>query len=130
MAKTQLNVRVDEGTARAARERALARGMSVNRYIEELVRQDTGETGRTFVEAAADFMKSYEAVFAQEFDGASVRRPAPNAAEDGATVADEEHPKAAHEEHPTVAAEDPATVAGEERAIVADDVTHHGEGRR
>ncbi|WEO98786.1 toxin-antitoxin system HicB family antitoxin [Streptomyces sp. FXJ1.172] len=67
MAKTQLNVRVDEGTARAARERALARGISVNRYIEELVRQDTGEAGRTFVEAAADFMKQYETVFAEEF---------------------------------------------------------------
>ncbi|MFJ8941346.1 antitoxin [Streptomyces sp. NPDC102365] len=67
MAKTQLNVRVDEGTARAARERALARGMSVNRYIEELVRQDTGEAGHTFVEAAADFMKQYESVFAEEF---------------------------------------------------------------
>ncbi|GGX03691.1 hypothetical protein GCM10010297_26900 [Streptomyces malachitofuscus] len=68
MAKTQLNVRVDEGTARAARERALARGMSVNRYIEELVRQDTGEAGRAFVDAAADFMKQYESVFAEEFD--------------------------------------------------------------
>ena len=69
MAKTQLNVRVDEGTARAARERALARGMSVNRYIEELVRQDTVEVGQTFVDAAADFMKQYEAVFAEEFAG-------------------------------------------------------------
>ncbi|MEV7319635.1 toxin-antitoxin system HicB family antitoxin [Streptomyces sp. NPDC093970] len=67
MAKTQLNVRVDEGTARAARERAFARGVSVNRYIEELVMQDTGEAGRTFVEAAADFMKQYESVFAEEF---------------------------------------------------------------
>ncbi|MFF5342528.1 toxin-antitoxin system HicB family antitoxin [Streptomyces althioticus] len=67
MAKTQLNVRVDEGTARAARERALARGISVNRYIEELVRQDTAEAGRAFVEAAADFMKQYESVFAEEF---------------------------------------------------------------
>lgn len=67
MAKTQLNVRVDEDTARAARERALERGMSVNRYIEELVRQDTGEAGRTFVESAADFMKQYQAVFAEEF---------------------------------------------------------------
>ncbi|MET7294651.1 toxin-antitoxin system HicB family antitoxin [Streptomyces griseoloalbus] len=67
MAKTQLNVRVDEGTARAARERALARGMSVNRYIEELVRRDTGEAGRAFVDAAADFMKQYESVFAEEF---------------------------------------------------------------
>ncbi|MFF3514089.1 toxin-antitoxin system HicB family antitoxin [Streptomyces sp. NPDC002573] len=70
MAKTQLNVRVDEDTARAARERALERGMSVNRYIEELVRQDTGEVGHTFVEAAADFMKQYESVFAEEFGSA------------------------------------------------------------
>lgn len=67
MAKTQLNVRVDEGTARAARERALERGMSVNRYIEELVRQDTGEVGHTFVDAASDFMKQYGDVFAEEF---------------------------------------------------------------
>ncbi|AOW85843.1 MULTISPECIES: toxin-antitoxin system HicB family antitoxin [Streptomyces] len=64
--KAQLNVRVDEGTARAAREKATARGMSVNRYIEELVRKDTGEAGHTFVEAAADFMKQYEQVFAEE----------------------------------------------------------------
>ncbi|MFI2371262.1 antitoxin [Streptomyces sp. NPDC018833] len=67
MAKTQLNVRVDETTAEAARRRALQRGMSVNRYIEELVRQDAGEVGRAFVDAAADFMKQYEAVFAEEF---------------------------------------------------------------
>ncbi|GGZ27517.1 antitoxin [Streptomyces poonensis] len=67
MAKTQLNVRVDAATARAARERALERGMSVNRYIEELVRQDAGETGQSFVEAAADFMRQYESVFAEEF---------------------------------------------------------------
>jgi HicB family len=67
MAKTQLNVRVDASTAATARERAAQRGISVNRYIEELVRQDAGENGRTFVEAAADFMKSYESVFAEEF---------------------------------------------------------------
>ncbi|WUT34351.1 toxin-antitoxin system HicB family antitoxin [Streptomyces sp. NBC_00690] len=66
MAKTQLNVRVDESTAQAARDRAQQRGMSVNRYIEELVRQDAGEAGRTFVEAAADFMKRYAAVFAED----------------------------------------------------------------
>ena len=68
MAKTQLNVRVDEATAETARERASQRGISVNRYIEELVRQDEGENGRAFVQAAADFMKQYEAVFAEEFD--------------------------------------------------------------
>ncbi|MFF0744827.1 antitoxin [Streptomyces sp. NPDC004111] len=74
MAKTQLNVRVEESTAQAARQRALQRGVSVNRYIEELVKQDAGETGRTFVESAADFMKRYEAVFAEEFGEASGAR--------------------------------------------------------
>ncbi|MBY8883261.1 hypothetical protein K7472_00175 [Streptomyces sp. PTM05] len=67
MAKTQLNVRVDETTAQAARARAGERGISVNRYIEELVREDQAESGRTFVEAAADFMKQYESVFVEEF---------------------------------------------------------------
>lgn len=82
MAKTQLNVRVDEDTARAARERAMQRGMSVNRYIEELVRQDTGEVGHTFVEAAADFMKQYETVFADEFDGGPPARAESRVGED------------------------------------------------
>ncbi|WP_326809324.1 toxin-antitoxin system HicB family antitoxin [Streptomyces sp. NBC_01186] len=67
MAKTQMNVRVDETTAQAARERALAQGVSVNRYIEELVQRDAAEVGRAFVDAAADFMKSYEHLFAEEF---------------------------------------------------------------
>ena len=67
MAKTQLNVRVDETTAETARERALQRGLSMNRYIEELVERDAGEVGKTFVDAAADFMKSYESLFAEEF---------------------------------------------------------------
>lgn len=71
MSKTQLNVRVDETTAETARERASQRGISVNRYIEELVQQDEGENGRAFVEAAADFMKRYEEVFAEEFDARS-----------------------------------------------------------
>ncbi|MFJ6752695.1 MULTISPECIES: toxin-antitoxin system HicB family antitoxin [unclassified Streptomyces] len=77
MAKTQLNVRVDEATAEAARERALQRGVSMNRYIEELVLKDAGEVGQTFVEAASDFMKQYERVFAEEFglDPSSDRGP-------------------------------------------------------
>ncbi|SCK59157.1 hypothetical protein H180DRAFT_05666 [Streptomyces sp. WMMB 322] len=39
----------------------------MNRYIEELVERDAGEAGQTFVEAASEFMKSYESVFAEEF---------------------------------------------------------------
>ncbi|ARF58982.1 hypothetical protein [Streptomyces gilvosporeus] len=77
MAKTQLNVRVDEATADAARERALQRGVSVNRYIEELVLKDAGEVGQTFVEAAADFMKQYERVFAEEFGREPETLPGP-----------------------------------------------------
>jgi hypothetical protein len=69
MAKTQLNVRVDEATAEAARERASRQGISVNRYIEDLVKRDEGESGRAFVQAAADFMREYEEVFAEEFGG-------------------------------------------------------------
>ena len=75
MAKTQLNVRVDETTAEVARERALQRGVSVNRYIEELVRQDAGEVGHKFVEAAADFMKQYQSVFDEEFGRDLGREP-------------------------------------------------------
>ncbi|MBA0051161.1 antitoxin [Streptomyces sp. AJS327] len=75
MAKTQMNVRVDEATAQAARERALQRGVSVNRYIEELVQRDAGEVGHTFVDAAADFMKSYASLFEEEFGKESEGRP-------------------------------------------------------
>lgn len=66
---------MEEATAEAARQRASQRGMSVNRYIEELVQQDAGELGRTFVEAAADFMERYGTVFAEEAgrDGAGPR---------------------------------------------------------
>jgi hypothetical protein len=64
---------VDEATAETARQRASQRGISVNRYIEELVRQDEGENGKAFVEAAADFMKRYEEVFAEEFGTRPVR---------------------------------------------------------
>ncbi|MFG3119235.1 toxin-antitoxin system HicB family antitoxin [Streptomyces sp. NPDC048197] len=82
MAKTQLNVRVDEATAEAARERALQRGVSMNRYIEELVLRDAGEVGQTFVEAASDFMKQYERVFAEEFGRDPGGAPGPAAPAD------------------------------------------------
>lgn len=67
MAKKQLNVRVDATTAEMARERAEQQGISMNQYIEQLVRQDMGEAGRTFVDAAAQFMKEHEASFLAEF---------------------------------------------------------------
>ena len=82
MAKTQLNVRVDVATAETARQRARQRGVSVNRYIEDLVQRDAGEAGQAFVEAAADFMQQYAAVFAEEFgahrEGPRPTRPAPD----------------------------------------------------
>jgi hypothetical protein len=69
MGKKQLNVRVDATTAEIARTRAEQEGISMNQYIEKLVQQDMGETGRAFVDAAAQFMKEYEAVFLAEFGG-------------------------------------------------------------
>ncbi|MFI1470305.1 hypothetical protein [Streptomyces wuyuanensis] len=87
MAKTQLNVRVDESTAAAARRRAHQRGLSVNRYIEELVKQDAGEAGRAFVDAAADFMKQYESVFAEEFGAPAPDAPAGPSGGSGAGAA-------------------------------------------
>ncbi len=63
MGKKQLNVRVDEATAEMARARAEQQGISMNQYIEKLVQQDMGETGRAFVDAAAQFMKEYETAF-------------------------------------------------------------------
>ncbi|MER7583495.1 toxin-antitoxin system HicB family antitoxin [Kitasatospora sp. NPDC096140] len=67
MAKKQLNVRVDATTAEMARERAEQQGISMNQYIERLVQQDMGESGRAFVDAAAQFMKEYETAFLAEF---------------------------------------------------------------
>ncbi|MEZ0066863.1 hypothetical protein ABIA32_002876 [Streptacidiphilus sp. MAP12-20] len=69
MSKKQLNVRVDATTAEIARARAEQEGISMNQYIEKLVQQDMGETGRAFVDAAAQFMKEYEAAFLAEFGG-------------------------------------------------------------
>lgn len=77
MTKKQLNVRVDATTAEIARARAEQEGISMNQYIEKLVQQDMGETGRSFVDAAAQFMKEYEAAFLAEFgehEGAGPRR--------------------------------------------------------
>ncbi|MFC5910084.1 toxin-antitoxin system HicB family antitoxin [Streptacidiphilus monticola] len=77
MAKKQLNVRVDATTAEIARARAEQEGISMNQYIEKLVQQDMGETGRAFVDAAAQFMKEYESVFLSEFgerEGTGSRR--------------------------------------------------------
>ncbi len=67
MVKKQLNVRVDATTAEIARERAEQQGISMNQYIERLVQQDMGESGRAFVDAAAQFMKEYETAFLAEF---------------------------------------------------------------
>ncbi|MEV7024601.1 toxin-antitoxin system HicB family antitoxin [Kitasatospora sp. NPDC059722] len=66
MGKKQLNVRVDAATAEMARERAEQQGISMNQYIERLVQQDMGESGRAFVDAAAKFMKEYETAFLAE----------------------------------------------------------------
>jgi hypothetical protein len=59
MAKTQLNVRMEEDAAEAARLAARARNMSVQDYIETLVRNDTDPQRAAFVDAARNVIAEY-----------------------------------------------------------------------
>jgi hypothetical protein len=52
VAKTQLNVRLDESTADAARQAAETRHMSLQEYIEHLVRSDTDPAREAFLSSA------------------------------------------------------------------------------
>lgn len=59
MAKTQLNVRIDEDAAAAARMAAASRGVPVQDYIEHLVRQDTDPLRAVFLEGARSIVEEY-----------------------------------------------------------------------
>jgi hypothetical protein len=52
MAKTQLNVRLDEDLADTARQAANTRHMSLQQYIEQLVRNDTDPIRNRFLDGA------------------------------------------------------------------------------
>ncbi|MYS79126.1 hypothetical protein [Embleya scabrispora] len=59
MAKTQLNVRLDEDAADAARQAAETRHMTLQQYIEHLVRSDTDPLRAAFVASARDVITEY-----------------------------------------------------------------------
>ncbi|MCX5395445.1 antitoxin [Streptomyces sp. NBC_00102] len=64
MPRTQLNSRVDQAVAAEAAGQGRA---TVTRSLAERAEPDREDAGRAFVEAAADFMRRYESVFAEEF---------------------------------------------------------------
>ncbi|WP_406293040.1 hypothetical protein OG948_01270 [Embleya sp. NBC_00888] len=59
MAKTQLNVRLDEDIANAARQAAETRHMTLQQYIEHLVRSDTDPLRAAFVGSAREVIEEY-----------------------------------------------------------------------
>ncbi|WP_331766023.1 hypothetical protein [Embleya sp. NBC_00896] len=59
MAKTQLNVRLDEDAVNAARQAAETRHMTLQQYIEHLVRSDTDPLRAAFVASAHDVITEY-----------------------------------------------------------------------
>jgi hypothetical protein len=59
MAKTQLNVRIDEDAAAAARQAADARHLTVQEYIEQLVRADTDPLRVKFLASARSFIDEF-----------------------------------------------------------------------
>lgn len=71
MAKTQLNARVDEDVAEAARQAAQTNRVTLNEYIESLIKADTGLVRARFVEAARAAMEESREVFADLGDGPS-----------------------------------------------------------
>ncbi|MFJ5220526.1 DUF6364 family protein [Streptomyces sp. NPDC088354] len=59
MAKTQLNVRLDEDTVEKARQAAGNRHMSLQEYIEHLVRSDTDPVRNAFLASAAGVIEEF-----------------------------------------------------------------------
>ena len=59
MAKTQLNVRVDEAMADAARLAAAGRNVSMQEYIESLIRDDTNPLRGVFLDTARNVIAEY-----------------------------------------------------------------------
>ncbi|MGC0415611.1 toxin-antitoxin system HicB family antitoxin [Embleya sp. AB8] len=67
MAKTQLNVRVDEEIAEKAKARAAESGQSIQEYVAEAIERDLGGPRTRFFEAADDFMTRFRRDFDRDF---------------------------------------------------------------
>lgn len=59
MAKTQVNLRIEEATAEMARQAAQTRHIPVNEYVEALIRADNEQLRETFLAGAQEVLDGY-----------------------------------------------------------------------
>ncbi|GLW51124.1 hypothetical protein Stsp02_67850 [Streptomyces sp. NBRC 14336] len=59
MAKTQINIRMDDDTAEMARQAAATRRIPVNEYVEQLIRADNEQLRSVFMAAAQEVLDDY-----------------------------------------------------------------------
>ncbi|MER5226040.1 hypothetical protein [Streptomyces flaveus] len=59
MAKTQINIRMDDETAEMARQAAETRRIPVNEYVEQLIRSDNERVRAVFMAAAQEVLDEY-----------------------------------------------------------------------
>ncbi|GGO99679.1 hypothetical protein [Wenjunlia tyrosinilytica] len=59
MAKTQVNLRLDEDAAEMARQAADTRHMPVNEYVEGLIRADNEQLRESFLAGAQEVLDGY-----------------------------------------------------------------------
>lgn len=70
MAKTQINIRMDDETAEMARQAAATRRIAVNEYVEQLIRNDNEQLRAVFMAAAQEVLDHYGDLI-DEIEGAS-----------------------------------------------------------
>ncbi|MGW3418833.1 hypothetical protein [Streptomyces phaeochromogenes] len=70
MAKTQINIRMDDDTAEMARQAAETRRIPVNEYVEQLIRSDNERVREVFMAAAQEVLDEYGDLI-DELEGAS-----------------------------------------------------------
>ncbi|MFE5332064.1 MULTISPECIES: hypothetical protein [unclassified Embleya] len=59
MAKTQVNLRLEESAAEMARQAAQTRHMAVNEYVEQLIRTDNERLREVFLAGAQEVLDGY-----------------------------------------------------------------------
>ncbi|MFI1969541.1 hypothetical protein [Streptomyces cinnamoneus] len=59
MAKTQVNLRLEESTAEMAKQAAATRHIPVNEYVEQLIRADNEELREKFLDGVKEVLDGY-----------------------------------------------------------------------
>jgi hypothetical protein len=72
VAKTQINIRMDDDTAEMARQAAATRRIPVNEYVEQLIRNDNEQVRSVFMAAAQEVLDEYGDLL-DEIEGESGR---------------------------------------------------------